>query len=229
MWAWRNYLGVVQHIAEGFGNPDIIEIGGGRAPSFEPGAIPGTYTSNDISERELSLGPDWVAKARFDVQTPDENAIRPYRESYDVAFSRMVMEHVPSYERAYRNIHTILRPGGVSIAFHPVLFAFPFVVNKLTPERLSAPILRAMFPHRNDSETPKFPAYYSGCRVAPAIRRTLFDIGFSDVWQVPFYGHAYYEKYPPIQRAYRRFNRFVSNRNITLFASYAYTIVRKQH
>jgi len=229
-WAWANYLDTVRELIALSGAQSVIEIGGGRAPSFteeEVAALNIDYTSNDISERELARAPKWVGKAHFDVQTADERAIAPYEGRFDLAFSKMVMEHVASYERAYTNLYRILKPGGVSIAFHPVLFAFPFVVNKFMPEAASARILETLFPNRNDEQIPKFPASYSGCVISQRVRNRLKEIGFKDVWQVPFYGHGYYNRFPGGRTLQQAAAKLTRRAKATSFAAYAFTIARK--
>lgn len=229
-WAWENFLDTVEKMILATGARDVIEIGGGRFPSFsreKAEALKINYVSNDISERELSRAPAWIGKARFDIQDTDPNVLGRFENSFDVAFSKMVMEHVPSYLRAYRNIFRILRKGGVAIAFHPTLFASPFVVNKLMPERASRWLLQKFFPTRNDDEIPKFPAYYSGCRVSERVRQRIGGIGFQDVWQVPFYGHGYYDRLPIVRDVQAWTARRAGERNLTMLATFAFTIVRK--
>jgi SAM-dependent methyltransferase len=229
-WAWDNYLKSVHDLIMASSARSVLEVGGGRSPSFarsDLGDMGIEYTSNDISERELSLAPDWVGKAHFDIQTPDRAIIAPFQEKYDFLFSKMVMEHVKSYVRAYENIYTLLKPGGISIAFHPVLFASPFVINLLLPEQASQRLLRLVFKDRHDAGTPKFPAYYSGCMVSQRITTQLQTIGFSEVQQIPFYGHGYYSKFPGIGAIHRQFSDWVAGLGIRSMASYAYTIAIK--
>lgn len=230
VWAWKHYLDTVREVIAGLEVRSVIEIGGGRAPSFtqaEVKAMGVDYTSNDISARELSLAPEWVGKALFDVQTPNAADIDPYRESYDLVFSKMVMEHVANYKRAYANIHGILQPGGISIAFHPVLYSVPFVMNRLLPETASDKILRTFFPNRSDSDTPKFPAVYSGCRISSAVRDNIKSLGFRDVWQVPFYGHNYYKRFPIVRDVHAKIDKIIMKQRMATLATFAYTIVRK--
>jgi SAM-dependent methyltransferase len=229
-WAWTNFLPTVERLIQISDARKVIEIGGGRSPSFSRDqltALGVDYVSNDISERELSKAPAWVGKAHFDIQTPDSEAVAPFADSFDMAFSKMVMEHVRSYERAYRNIYRILRKGGISIAFHPTLFASPFLINKIMPEWLSGSLLRKFFPRRIDEDIPKFPAYYSGCAVSDRIRDKIGQIGFGDVWQIPFFGHGYYAAIPIARNLQAFATRKFRDASVERVASYAFTIVRK--
>ena len=229
-WAWKNYRATVDDLVEDLGLRRVIEIGGGRSPLFSESDVRRLgidYTANDISARELALSPDWAKKACFDVQTADAETIAPFAEHYDLVISKMVMEHVGSFERAYRTIHSILKPGGIGLAFHPTLYALPFVVNLLIPERLSDTLLKAVFKDRSDNGEPKFPARYSGCRVSGSVTRKLREIGFARVEQIPFYGHDYYRKFPGVGAINHRVAEFARQRDMTFMATYAYTLVQK--
>lgn len=229
-WAWANFLPTVRDVIAEQGFHDAIEIGGGRAPALTRDQISELnieYTCSDIMESELALAPEWVKTAHFDVQTSDKSKVAPFAGSYDLAFSRMVMEHVESYERAYSNIYDLLRPGGISLAFHPVYYALPFVINTALPEHLTRKLLASVFPNRNVNDIPKFPAYYSGCKISKNVCKTLSDIGFSEVWQIPFYGHTYYTKFPVIREIHAVATKAISAMDLTLMSSFCYTIVRK--
>lgn len=229
-WAWANYLPTVRAVIAEQRARAVIEIGGGRAPALtreEIDALGIEYTCSDIMASELARAPEWVKTAHFDVQTDDKARVAPFAGSYDIVFSRMVMEHVESYERAYSNIYDLLRPGGVSLAFHPVYYALPFVVNAVLPEHVTRAMLARIFPNRNNDEIPKFPAYYSGCRISRRIRERLTEIGFSDVWQVPFYGHTYYGKFPVVREIHAAATKAITAMDFRLMSSFCYTIVRK--
>src|SRR3546814_12683493 len=114
----------------------------------------------------------------------------------------MFSEHVEIYQRAHSYIYYLLPPGGFSLAFHPFYYALPFVINTVLPEHMTQKMLARVFPNRNVNDIPKFPAHYSGCRISRHVRGTLSDIGFSDVWQIPFYGHTYYGKFPVIREVH---------------------------
>ena len=78
-----------------------------------------------------------------------------------------VMEHVRDAERAWANMADLLAPDGVALAFHPTLYAPPFVINWLIPDRLTAPVLKFFFDDRHDGEFPKFPARYNPVFLVP--------------------------------------------------------------
>src|SRR3546814_21124471 len=65
----------------------------------------------------------------------------------------------------------LLRPGGISLAFHPVYYALPFVINTVLPEHMTQKMLARVFPNRNVNDIPNFPAHYSGCRIKSEERR----------------------------------------------------------
>ncbi len=206
-----------------------LEIGGGRTPlltASEAAAAGVAYTVNDISQRELDLAPPEFAKARFDVGGEVDQS---RHGQYDLIFSKMVMEHVRDAPRAWENMARLLAPGGIAFAYHPTLFAPAFVLNLLLPERLSAPLLKRFQPHRNDSEYPKFPAYYNLCRakqslVEPALRRA----GFREVFSIPFWGDVgYFRKIPGAREVSAAFTSFAEERDWRYVADYAYTIARK--
>jgi SAM-dependent methyltransferase len=228
--AWKDFSGVVRRIMSQESISDVMELGAGRAPSFDSSVLQElgvTYCSNDISQRELDLGPSWTKKARFDLCSQDPEAVRQFAQSSDLVFSKMLMEHVPDYRAAYRNISTILRTGGISIAFHPVLFSVPFVANRLLPEHLSVAILKAVFPNRNDDEKPKFPAVYSGCRISSSVRQAIMAEGFRSVQQIPFWGHSYYRKFPIIRSIHAGSSLAIERAGLTTFATYVFTVAVK--
>jgi SAM-dependent methyltransferase len=229
-WAKANFRNVVRELIEINDAKSVLEVGGGRYPAFKQAdveALGVRYTVSDILQSELDLAPDWADKFVFDITTKDPSEIASHRGRYDVAFSKWVMEHVSDYRLAYSNIHSILANGGIYIAWHPVLFSAPFVLNRLIPEQWSSRLLRLAFSHRNDDQLPKFPAHYSGTRISQKVRDNIKAIGFRDVWQLPFYGHGYYEPIPVVRNVHRMATKVIRQADAVTFASFAFTIVRK--
>jgi SAM-dependent methyltransferase len=229
-WAWANYERVVRHLAEASGAKRLIEIGGGRDPLFGREALAelgAELTVNDISPTELAALPKGYRTACFDIAgqlSPEEIA----RGGYDLAFSRMVFEHVADGKRAWENLFRLLAPGGVGLAFVPTLYAFPFVVNWLLPDDFAARIVKLIYKNRTDDEDPVFPARYSWTvarekKLAPM----LSEIGYRETMVVPFYGHGYYQPFPIVRDVHAKFTDLARARDWRFFASYAYIAARK--
>lgn len=230
-WSWDNYKAMILELARQHGLKRHLEIGGGRDPLFQPPELK-TYgidvTINDISALELSLAPPEFSKVQCDIAS--EEAINILgREAYDFAYCRMVMEHVPDVQKMWTNVHDVLAPGGVALSFFPTLFAPPFVINELLPEKASKAILEYFFPDRKiEGDNPKFPAFYNHCRGSEeAIVPMLKAIGFKDVTVLPFYGYSYFWKIPVVKQVDAAFTKLAAARDWRTFTSFAYVIATK--
>jgi SAM-dependent methyltransferase len=235
-WAWDNYrataLSFVQvchwNASQRGALVRVLEIGGGRGPLFTPEEAKAngfSLTVNDIDAHELSLAPDDFEKARFDIAgaLPQE-----FEGRFDLIISKMVLEHVRDAPLAWANMRALLAPGGVALGFHPTLFASPFLINWLMPERLTAAMLRRVFPNRHQGDYPKFPARYELCRAnQEAIEPALQRAGFSQILVAPFWGHRYYRHFPVIRDLVSLVERIAEARDWRLLATYAYTIARR--
>jgi SAM-dependent methyltransferase len=228
-WGWDNYTRVIRHLAKSFCARRMLEIGAGRCPLFgidELRSIDAELTVNDISVDELAHLPPGYRQACFDIAGDvDETQIG----TIDLAFSRMVFEHVEDAHKAWSNVHAMLAPGGVALAFVPTLFALPFVTNFLLPDHLGERIAHLLDHARTDEEQPVFPARYNWCFTLDApMRRRLAGIGFAEVVIVPFYGHRYYQRFPVIRDLHRGFTALARTLDLRLLSTYAYIIVRKK-
>lgn len=222
--AWETsmmgYGDTLKAIVAAHTDADILELGAGRRPSFTLEEMPSTvqsYTVNDISADELALLPQGYDMACFDVSGDASN----FSDHYDVVFSRFLAEHVPDGYAMHRNVHQVLRPGGVAFHLIPTMYAMPFVINKLLPERLTTWVLKILSPRRVIS--PKFPAHYSMCYGNPEwMAKKLTEIGYRKVEIRNFYGHFYYEKIPVLRTVHSWFSDLAARRNWTRLSSYAY-------
>lgn len=223
--AMHGYDDTLRSLVASYPNADILELGGGRRPSFRLSDMPTnlkSYTVNDISESELSLVPDGYDKACFDV-SGDASA---FEGRYDVVFSRFLAEHVRDGRAMHRNVHKVLKPGGVAFHLIPTLYALPFVINRLLPERIGQKVLDIFSPRREIS--PKFPAYYSQCYGdTRAMRRLFKDIGYERVEIRNFYGHFYYETIPGLRDLEKWFSELAARHQWSAVSSYAYIFAFK--
>lgn len=224
--AFGSYGSRLRELVNSYREPHVLELGGGRSPSFSPESISSSmasYTVNDISDAELSLLSPGYEKARFDV-TGD---VSPYAGRYDVIFSRTLAEHVKDGRAMHGNVLTLLKPGGVAFHMMPTLYSSPFVLNRLLPDTLSRRIVHAVLPRRRSVE-PKFPAHYSWCFGSrEKMARMLRLLGYSDVRIRTFYGHDYYKKLPGLRELDRAFATMAAKNDWSSYGSYAHVIAYK--
>ena len=220
--AWDTHTDRVKQLIASVPSADVIEIGAGRGPTFTRDSVPdsvSSYTINDIDQGELDLAPQGFLTECFDVCGDDIPDAR-----YDVAFSKMLAEHVPDGPKFHSNILKLLKPGGVAFHFFPTLYSPPFVINKLLPNRLAWALLNTF----SSKRTQKFPAYYSMCHGASEkLTKQLQDIGYAEVRLETFYGHTYFRSIPIVRTIDDALTRFAYRRGIRLLGSYAFLTVKK--
>lgn len=231
-WAWDNYEPTILGMASQFGLRRICEIGGGRDPLFTQAQAADAgieFIVNDIDAGELALTPPGLKTAHFDI-AGDLTEPDAVRGSYDMMVSRMVFEHIDGVEQAWRNIHALLAPGGVALAFFPTLWAPVFALNHILPENASRAIVHALFPARRDGGgDPKFPALYDWCRGSPALLTPMLNrAGFGDVHVQRFWGHGYFDRMPGLKQLDHAFNALAARIGWNLVTTYAYVVVRKE-
>ena len=229
-WAWDNYKRVVQDLSSQLAAHRLIEIGGGRDPLFDRTELKNLgaeLTVNDIDPSELAFLPQGYPTACFDVIGDLSNEPQ-LRNSFDLAFSRMVFEHVADGQRAWANLYELLAPGGIALAFIPTLYAVPFVVNWLLPHKFAAAIVKTLRPERRGEDDPVFPPVYSWCFADETrIEPMLSAIGYREVAVLPFYGHGYYDNIPVAPGIHKWFTGIARHRDWRMLASFAYIVARK--
>jgi len=222
--AGAGYRSLILELARQGERLRLLEVGGGRCPllsQVEVQELQCEYTVNDIDASELALAPAWVERLRGDIA--DLALLDPTKHMgpYDLIFSRMVFEHVENPEQGYRNIARLLAPGGILINFVPTLYASPFVLNRLLPERMSARILKLAVPNRNP-DARKFPAYYRWCTTTKRTKRKIDSAGFRETEITPFYGHGYYARIPVLRGLVQRLWPLAERHDWRWLSSFAY-------
>lgn len=229
-WAWHNFEHTVLRLMSATNAKTVMEIGAGRSPMLTGEQISDlnlSYTANDISESELARAPSWVSKACFDIAGKVDLSLAPLANRYDVIFSKMVFEHIPDTRQAYRNIQQLLAPGGICINYHPVLYSPPFLINLAFPDAVTAPILRMLSPRRHEGDQPKFPAKYDRCLISSKVRDELRDLGYREVWQIPFFYHGYFKKIPGLFQLDDALSKLAERKDWQGLASFSFTIAMK--
>ena len=224
--AWESYESTVAGLIDRYSLRRVCDVGGGANPVLPLSFIQARsieYTLLDVSSDELAKAPEGYRKLTADVC--DRRQLPEGR--FDLVFSKMVAEHVPSGREFHTNVFHMLAPGGIAFHFLPTLYSIPFVVNRLMPERLAAAALDAFDP-RDQHQYAKFPAYYSWC-VGPIPKQLdrLRAIGYEVVEYRGFFGHNYYRKIPGVRSLHRALTRRLLERPDPRATSYAFMILRR--
>jgi len=224
--AFSNYEVTLKELLQSNRCGSVCEVGGGANP-----ALPLDYVSAhglrycvlDVAEEELAKAPVGYEKITADIC----GARAPAGGPFDFVFSKMLAEHVRRPRTFHKNIRSLLRPGGLAFHFFPTLYAFPFLVNLLLPERAAAQALR-LFSPRDPIRHRKFPAYYRWCRGPTATQRRRFEqLGYVVEQYIGFFGHGYYERIPVLRGLQRWGAEYLARHPVALLTSFAYLVLRK--
>ena len=225
---WKGYDDFVRELAQREGVDRVAELGGGANPIIGDIDKWGFATHRvviDISAVELD-------KAQGDVELRVADLCKPITEelgTYDLLFSKMLCEHLPDARTFHQNCFNLLRPGGLSVHYFPTLFTFPFVVNKLMPEKAARALLDKIQPGRLQlGNMDKFPAHYRWTTgpTKRAIRR-FESVGFEvEQWRGS-YGHHYYHVIKPLDAIEQAKSRFLIKHPVPALTSFAAIVLRK--
>jgi hypothetical protein len=140
----------------------------------------------------------------------------------------MVNEHVRDGAQYYRNIHTMLIPGGITAHWFSTLYALPFLVNRLLPDKVTGFLLNTFYA-RDGHQYNKFPAYYSWSR-GPSQRmiRRFEGLGFKVLRYEGYFGHNYYSVLLPWLHKFQMKNAvWFARHPISWACSFAHIVLQR--
>lgn len=123
----------------------VLEIGCGLGTDGAQFARAGAdYTGVDLTEAAIEL-----AERRFELfdlkgrfETADAENLQFADASFDIVYSHGVLHHTPDTERAVREIHRVLRPGGRAVVMLYHRDSYNYRVNISLLRRAGAHLLR---------------------------------------------------------------------------------------
>jgi SAM-dependent methyltransferase len=123
----------------------VLEIGCGLGTDGAQFAEAGAdYTGVDLTEAAVEL-----ARKRFELfdlpgkfQTADAENLDFDNESFDLVYSHGVLHHTPETEKAIREIHRVLRPGGRAVVMLYHRGSYNYRVNISVLRRAGAQLLK---------------------------------------------------------------------------------------
>ena len=224
---WDGFEERVADVVDAAGASDVGELGGGANPTTSLAqrvSRPIELSVLDVSERELAKAPPGVKKVRADLCSEEP----PVTERFDVVFSRMLCEHVPSGRLFHRNCRAALRPGGYAVHFFPTVTALPFLLNRAVPEALGQRLVEAILPSRHPGgRHSKFPAYYRWCWGPTQQQLARYrSVGFEVVSYDAGIGHDYYARIPGVRSLEKAKTRFLLNHPSPWLAAYGLVVLR---
>lgn len=227
--AWRDVKSTIEAAIVGHGAKRVLEVGAGANPLFPESFLREhalAYTALDISASELEKAPTCYRRVVGDICSPS----LVLEERFDFVFSRMLAEHVPDGEAFHRNVYRLLAPGGRAFHFFPTMWAPPFVLNRLLPERLADGVLHLVQRGRErEGHHAKFPAYYSWCRGPSQSQFRRFEsLGYRVESYVGHFGHrGYYVKFPPLLAVHDAISRWLLAHPQPWLTSFAYLTLQR--
>src|ERR687883_951599 len=124
----------------------VLEIGCGLGTDGAQFARAGAdYTGVDLTDAAVSL-----ARRNFELQnlagevrTADAENLDFPDASFDLVYSHGVLHHTPDTERAVREVHRVLKPGGRAVVMLYHRDSYNYRVNIRVLRRLGAHLLRS--------------------------------------------------------------------------------------
>jgi 2-polyprenyl-3-methyl-5-hydroxy-6-metoxy-1,4-benzoquinol methylase len=205
----------------------VCDIGGGAKPLLSLKRIGRQeldYVLLDIDPEELALAPEAYEKLQGDILAPGTvERLLAQGGPFDLVTSRWAAEHMSDGAAFHRNVFSLLRPGGAAVHLFPTLFALPFTVNRLLPDRLSKGMLFGV-----TDRVSKFPAHYSWCRgPTDAQLARLRGIGYEVERYVGFFGHGFFAPLAPLDAPYRRATGWLLRHPRPALTSFALAVLRR--
>lgn len=207
----------------------VLDLGGGANPQLtieQINKLGLDYTVSDIEDYELKKISGGYKTLVWDSAEPACSVFGPY----DLIFSRMVAEHIAEPSLFYKNILSLLRPGGISIHFFPTLYAPPFLLNLLLPEFVSSSIVNVLQKGReHEGHHRKFKAYYRWCRGPTRSNIARFEsIGFKVLEYYGYFGfRGYLQRIPFLLQMHDWLVIFLLRRPNPWLTSFATVVLQK--
>lgn len=227
--AWKDFPRLVRELAAGAETRSVCEVGAGARPALDVDFVTThglEYTVCDISGEELAKAPPGYQTLEADIA----GTMPVDAGTYDLVFSKTLVEHVEDAERAHRNVYAMLREGGTAVHLFPTLYAPAFVVNLLLPTSVTRWLLTKVQGARRDDQglEGKFPAFYRWCRGPSATQLQRFrGLGYEVVEYRGYFGTPGY--YRPLRLAWldQALTRLLLRRPVPGLTSYAVVVLRR--
>jgi 2-polyprenyl-3-methyl-5-hydroxy-6-metoxy-1,4-benzoquinol methylase len=172
----------------------ILDVGGGKEPAISLSLkqrLGLHIVGLDISEAELAQAPI----GSYDAVLVGDVATVSIPGTYDLIFSRAVLEHVADPRAAIRNLARSLAPGGTMAHYMPCRNAPFAVLNRWLGNQSARRLLFAIFPEKANGSG--FRAYYRDC-TPTRLARIGQEQGLNVGQITPYYNSDYTSFFAPV-------------------------------
>jgi len=224
---WGRFPGFIESVIQQYGATRVAEIGAGANPAIGAEFARAhrlEYLALDEDENEIRKA-NGARMALFDICRSSSTIPGA---PYHLIFGRMTAEHFRDADAAYGNMIRSLAPGGIVVQSFACLYSLPFLVNRLTPERVAAPLLSWVAP-RDGLRHDKFKAFYRRCCGPSRTQLRFFQrTGFEVLAYRAYFGHHYYQhRLWPLDRIEQLKAQLLMRLQIPHLASYATVVLRR--
>ncbi len=170
---WENSSDIFRDIINDYTTSEtkILDVGCGHGDLLKP-----------IHEKTLhsyGIDPDKEAieKNTFIKNTSVAGAESlPFEDNFfDLVVSAWVLEHLPDPEKAFKEIHRVLKPGGKVVFLTPNVWNYNVWIIRIIPERFHDSLTKKLY---NRQENDTYPKQYK-INSEQDIKQTLEPIGFT--------------------------------------------------
>lgn len=187
----------------------VLEVGGIDRPLL---AKSGGYIYHglDIEEKTgcCSIYDDFIVQS---IETPVAD------RAYDLIVSITVLEHIPDNENAVANIHSALKPGGMTHHYIPAKWHPYSIALRLVGPTWQRRLIRIL--RSSAVEVTGYPAFFHYCSVMQ-MKRLFHECGFVDIDVRPYWrANDYFAFFIPAFIAITAFENMCSRFRWTIFSS----------
>lgn len=226
---WDGASALFTALIEEYRAQRVLEIGSGANPTLAPEYVRAkglAYVTSDISTEELAKAD--IAFERLVLDMSASNLDPGLDGTFDCIASRMVNEHIKDGRQYHRNIHKLLRPGGISVHCFSTLWGFPFAANRLLPESVANLALNIFSPREDPHQHGKFRAYYSWSRgPSKGMLQRFASLGFEIIRYTGYFGHGYYRRVAVLDRLESWKSSWLLRHPVPQLCCYATVVLRK--
>ena len=204
----------------------VLEIGAGASPFLTDRDV----TINNIEYYISDIDDELLGRASVSnaIAIIGDLTDKPFNQKFDLIFSKMVLEHLPSPMAFHKNILSMVTEQTIVCHFFATKYGVPSLLNMMLPDKVSDAIVYKLQKRDQEMEG-KFKAYYRSCWGPTHKSQEYFkNLGFNIVSYAGYLGSGYLSRFPFWGRFEKLYSKALLKFNLPILTSNAILILRKQ-